>query len=237
MGKRFGTVTLTVGIAAGALAGVALGAPLLANAAGTTPNPSASAPAAPGPGGADRAADREARIKDALKSLVDDGTITQAQADKVASKLASSLPGPGGFRGDFRGGPGMRGPGGTGGPGDLGGMRDLMQAGLDAAGKALGMTPDQVRQGLMSGKSLADLAKEKGVATAKVVDALVAEADTRIDQAVKDGKLSADQAARFKAGAKDRITAFVNGEMPRFGGHHGFGGPGGAPSTQSSTNA
>lgn len=233
MGKRFGTVTLTVGIAAGALAGVALGAPLLANAAGTTPNPSASAPAAPGPGGADRAADREARIKDALKSLVDDGTITQAQADKVASKLASSLPGPGGFR-DFRGGPGMRGPGG---PGDLGGMRDLMQAGLDAAGKALGMTSDQVRQGLMSGKSLADLAKEKGVATAKVVDALVAEADTRIDQAVKDGKLSADQAARFKAGAKDRITAFVNGEMPRFGGHHGFGGPGGAPSTQSSTNA
>jgi polyhydroxyalkanoate synthesis regulator phasin len=213
MGKRFGTVTLTVGIAAGALAGVAVGAPLLANAAGTTPSPSASAPAAPGQ---NHAAEREAAIKAALKSLVDDGTITQAQADKVASKLAGALP-PRGRDGDLRGG--------------MGGMRDLVQGGLDAAAKALGMTSDQVRQGLQSGKSLADLAKEKGVATSKLVDALVAEANTRIDQAVKDGKLTAAQAAPLKAGAKDRITAFVDGRMPMPGGRHGFGpggfGPGG----------
>lgn len=231
MGKRFGTATLTVGIAAGALAGMALGAPLLASAAGTetpAPSPSASAPAVPGgPSGQDRTADREARIKAALKTLVDDGTITQAQADKVASRLASSLPGPGGFR-DFRGGPGTGEPGmggpGMHGPGGTGGMRDLMQAGLDAAAKALGMTSDQVRQGLMSGKSLATMAKEKGVATSTVVDALVAEADARIDQAVKDGTLTADQAARFKAGAKDRITAFVDGRLPRFGHRGGFDG-------------
>ena len=65
-----------------------------------------------------------------------------------------------------------------------------------------------------------DLAKQKGVATSTLVDALVAEANTRVDQAVEDGKLTAEQAATVKAGAKDRITAFVNGRMPRFGDHH-----------------
>lgn len=213
MAKRFGTATLTVGIAAGALAGVAVGAPLLASAAGTspstTPSASASAPATPG---ADRTAQREARIKDALKSLVDDGTITQEQADKVAAKLAATLPGRDGWRG---GKDGFRG-----------GMLDLARDGLDTAAKALGMTPDQVRQGLESGKSLADLAKEKGVATATVVDALVAEANTRIDQAVKDGRFDAARATELKSRAKEMVTAFVNGDLPKFGGH-GFGGPGG----------
>jgi hypothetical protein len=138
------------------------------------------------------------------------------------------------------GGPGMHGPGGMGG---MDGVHDLMQAGLDSAAKALGITPDQVRQGLMSGKSLATMAKEKGVATSTVVDALVAEADTRIDQAVKDGKLTADQATRFKAGAKDRITAFVNGQLPRFAHRGGFdggldgGGPGAPSRSQPSSTA
>jgi hypothetical protein len=50
------------------------------------------------------------------------------------------------------------------------------------------MTRDEIRAGLESGKSIADLAKEKGVNVQKVIDALVAEARTRITDMV-NGKL------------------------------------------------
>jgi ribosomal protein S20 len=222
MGKRFGTATLTVGIAAGALAGIAVGAPLLANAAGTaTPSPSASSSTAP------TRPDRLADLKSALKSLVTDGTITQAQADKIATRLDQALPkrGPG-FEGDFRGG--------------MHGLRDLIGGGIDAAAKALGMTADQVRQGLQSGTSLADLAKSKNVDVSKVVDALVSNASADLDQAVKDGRLTADRATSIKSSLKDRITQLVQHAPPSFGpgmtGRFG-GGPGddlGSPSSAGS---
>jgi len=50
------------------------------------------------------------------------------------------------------------------------------------------MTREEIRAGLESGKSIADLAKEKGVSIQKVVDALVAEARVRITDMV-NGKL------------------------------------------------
>jgi polyhydroxyalkanoate synthesis regulator phasin len=233
MGKRFSTATLTVGIAAGALAGIAVGAPLLASAAGTdTPTPSASSPSQPGT--LPNRPDRQAEIKAALKALVDDGTITQAQADKVAARLDQALP----KRGLGRDGDGVGG--------GKHGMHGLVRGGLDAAAKALGMTSDQVRQGLESGKSLADLAKEKGVTTAKLVDALVAEANTRIDQAVKDGNLTADRAASIKSRLKERITSMIDVAPPAFGrggpmggphgdGFGGFGGPGASQTGPSQT--
>jgi hypothetical protein len=57
----------------------------------------------------------------------------------------------------------------------------------------LGMTREEIRAGLEAGKSIADLAKEKGVDIQKVIDALVAEARTRITDMV-NGKLpTADQ--------------------------------------------
>ncbi|MFZ9730949.1 MAG: hypothetical protein ACO3CX_04880 [Ilumatobacteraceae bacterium] len=52
----------------------------------------------------------------------------------------------------------------------------------------LGMTREEIRTGLESGKSIADLAKEKGVNVQKVIDALVAEARARITDMV-NGKL------------------------------------------------
>lgn len=112
---------------------------------------------------------------------------------------------------------------------------------LETVATALGVTEDEVRTALEDGTTIAELATSKGVDVQTVIDALVAEATTRIDQAVTDGKLTADEATELKAGLTERITQFVN-ETPEFGkfgdGRHGRW-PGARPddSTESSTDS
>ncbi len=81
---------------------------------------------------------------------------------------------------------------------------------LDAAAKALNVSVDDLRSKLHDGKTLADVAKEQNVDVSKVIDAMVADATAHIDQAVQDGKLTADQASERKSNLKDRITKLVN---------------------------
>src|SRR4051812_3226007 len=134
--KRFGTIALASAVGLGGLATGVVVAPALANAATSespapsTQSPSAQTPPPPTAPAPDRPSpeERTARLKDALAGLVSDGTITQAQADKVASTLADKLPA--GGRGH-----GPDGPGGPGHPGGPGGAR------LDAAATALGVSP------------------------------------------------------------------------------------------------
>ena len=84
---------------------------------------------------------------------------------------------------------------------------------LDAAAKALGITTDDLRTALRGGKSIADVAKDKGVDVNKVIDALVADAQARIDEAKNGGKITPAQADRLQTNLKDRITALVNGDF------------------------
>jgi uncharacterized protein (DUF433 family) len=104
-------------------------------------------------------------------------------------------------------------------------------AGLDAAAGALGVSTSDLEASLRSGSSIADVAKDKGVDLQKVIDAMVAAATTRIDQAVTDGKLDRAAATKLEAGLTDQITAIVNGQRPAFGpgGHRGERGFGGGP--------
>ncbi|MEP7370187.1 MAG: hypothetical protein ABI662_11050 [Dermatophilaceae bacterium] len=156
---------------------------------------------------------RLASIKSALSSLVSDGTLTKAQADKVASTLDSKLP--------------KTGPGGPGGPGGhfgrFGGMG--MREGEDAAAKALGMTTDQLHTAMEGGKSLAAVAKAKGVSVANVVKAMVASAQGKLASAVKDGKMTQAQADKLKTSLTQRFTDRVNDVRP----DRGAGGPGHGP--------
>jgi len=88
--------------------------------------------------------------------------------------------------------------------------------GLSAAATALNMSVEDLRAQAESGKTLAAVAKEKGVDVQKVIDALVADANRHLDQAVKDGKLTAEQAAQKKQDQVARITRMVNeGRPPR----------------------
>ena len=133
------------------------------------------------------------------------GTTTQAQATPQARAQLQAGPPPGG-------------------PAD--GMSDIA--------KLLGMTPDQIWAERVQGKTLADLAKEKGVDTQQLVDALVASQKTMLDQAVADNRLTQAQADKwlewYKQAAQLQLTepyglGFGLGGMR--GGPGGHGGPGG----------
>jgi hypothetical protein len=57
---------------------------------------------------------------------------------------------------------------------------------LQAAAEALGMTPAELRTELEAGKSIADVADEKGVDQQVVVDAIVADGTERLEQAIEE---------------------------------------------------
>lgn len=77
---------------------------------------------------------------------------------------------------------------------------------------------------LQAGKSLADIAKERGVDRQKVVDLLVAQQKARLAQAVKDGKLTQEQAAKWSAGIQERAEKFVDRKGLMGHGHMGHAG-------------
>ena len=67
-------------------------------------------------------------------------------------------------------------------------------AAYEALSKLLGMTPQEINDARKAGKTLSDLGKDKGVTDQQLVDALVGNHKTYLDQAVKDGKLTQKQA-------------------------------------------
>ena len=142
------------------------------------------------------------RITEALSGLVDDGSITQEQADEVAATLAES--------GIGAGHRGRHGP----------------VVDLDAAAPALGRTEEELRTALRADDAtLADVAEDEGVEVETLVDALVTAAEERIAAAVEDGRLTQDEADERLADLATRITERVNDPRPeRWPG--GRGGPG-----------
>ncbi len=195
MKHRAAAIGLTVGLLAGGTAGLAIGVPALSGAQETTTTAPATAQAA--------RPDKGQHVRDALQPLIDDGTITQAQADAVITALEAARP---------EGGPGM-GHGGRG-------------PGLDAAATALGISEDEVRTAVEGGQSLAELAQSRGVDPQVVIDAMVAELQAHLAEEVASGEHTQEEADAKLAAATERITAMVNGELPA-GGMRGPGGRGG----------
>lgn len=94
---------------------------------------------------------------------------------------------------------------------------------LSAVANVLGLSADQVKEQLSAGKSLADLAVDKGVDVQKLIDAQKAALISSINQAVKDGKLTQAEADKQLKDAANIAEKVVNGKG--FGeGHHRGGG-------------
>lgn len=151
--------------------------------------------------------ERVTSLKNVLKGLVSDGTLTQTQADEVADTLAEARPE------GLRGGHGGR----------------LGRLPLDAAADALGLTVDELRTAAEDGSSLADLAKQEGVSTDTLVQQLVAAEKAHLAEAVADGRLTQAEADERAADASTRITERLDDPL-RFGrGGHGGGHGGHGP--------
>ena len=157
----------------------------------------------------------KAALKDQIEAAVTAGKLTRAQADAIEARIAA---GQGlGFGG--MGGGGFRGPGG-------GGMHGILGPSLDAATGYLGLTEDQIRTQLQSGKTLAQIATAQGKTAAGLVDALVTAETAQLDKAVQAGKLTSAQEQQILASLKQRVTDMVNGTFPGPGMKPGgFAGP------------
>lgn len=88
--------------------------------------------------------------------------------------------------------------------------------------KALGMTPTELMTAMREGKTIAQLAQEKGVSTEAIVNALVAAEKERLDQAVADGRLTQAQADALLKVAKVMAPSYLEGDG-KFGGRFGPG--------------
>ncbi len=153
-------------------------------------------------------------VQDVLDGLVADGTLPQDQADAVAEAL-SEVKGERGFRGHHR---------------------DHRGFGAGALSEILGLEDGELREALVDGSTIADLAAAAGLTTDAVVDALMADAEERLDEAVANGRIDATEADEKLAEIEERITDLVNGEID-FSERRGRGGPGfrrGGPPADSS---
>ena len=83
-------------------------------------------------------------------------------------------------------------------------LGDMLQTARDYRG---GATLQEVTTAMRSGKSLGDIANEKGKGRDGLVAALTLAANTRIDKAVADNKLTVDQATTLKAKVTRRLRA------------------------------
>src|SRR5947208_1345437 len=194
MSKRFGT-RRTLAVVAAALAVVVGGGVAIAASQGSSPTPKSFFDAV-----AKHLGISSQKLRDATKAAaidqvdqaLKDGRITKAHADQLKARINSGEYPPffgHFFRGGFHSGPYVFGEK------------------LSGAATYLGLSEAQLRTKLEAGQSLADLAKAQGKPVDGLKQALVASAQTKLDQLVKGGELTQAQAddmlARLKAHVDD----------------------------------
>jgi hypothetical protein len=161
------------------------------------------------------------KLEDATKAAAVDqvdaaqkgGKITKAQADELKARIQSGefppFAGPL-FRPRFghfhRGGP------------------PLFGEKLSAAADYLGLTEAELRTKLNTGQTLADIAKARGKSVGGLKQAILDEAEKKLDQLVEDGELTQAEADDMLARLKSHIDDLVDHGTFRFRFHDRLGG-------------
>src|SRR5688500_12016854 len=166
--KRLAKAGLALGLIGGTAAGFAFGTPGVSDA--QTDSPSTTTPST-----TDAKPDREAKLRESLQSLLDNGTLNQAQVDAVITARKDAGP-----IGGHRGGP-------------------RCGADLSTAAGAIGVTAEDLRTALQSGQSIAAVARSKNVDPQAVIDAMVAAMQQRLAESVSSGKLTQEKADELAA--------------------------------------
>ncbi|HJV44852.1 MAG TPA: hypothetical protein VJ824_03905 [Bacillota bacterium] len=133
---------------------------------------------------------------DRIQKDVQAGKITQEQADKRIAQLPKRMQkfvehkggSLGGHHGHHKGHP---------------------SGSMKVVAEALGLSQDDLKTQLKSGKSIAELAAEQGKDTQQIIDLMVKQATQKIDQAVQEGKLTQEKADQIKAKLPERMKKMV----------------------------
>jgi uncharacterized protein (DUF433 family) len=167
-----------------------------------------------------------AEHRERLDQAVEDGVLTQEEADERAAELEERVAGF--VNGDvdlpFLDGPRPDGPPLLGRPGRWG----FADGPLAAAADAIGIRPVALLEELADGSTIADVARDHDVATSDVVDAIVASLRERLDAAVANGWITQEEADERAAALDEQATSIVNGDLAPFpfpgpfGPHHGW---------------
>lgn len=135
-----------------------------------------------------------------LSGLVEDGTLTQEQADKVGAAFEEHREQ----------------------------MREQMEKRHEEVQQiitsTLGISETELREARENGTTLDELAGDKAD---QLKAALVAHMKQGADQAVADGKITQEQADKMKENADEFVSKMMAGERPGKGMGRGPGGPGG----------
>jgi hypothetical protein len=159
-------------------------------------------------------ADALAALETRLTEAVADGRITQEQADSILADAPAKID-------EF-----LAAPAAALGKAMRPGFGAIAHNVLATVAGVLGTDEETLKTQLREGTTIAEVAGDQ---TQAVIDALVAEANERIDAALADGKITQEQADQMKANTVERITNLVNegGPIARGGrGAHMRGFPG-----------
>jgi lipoate-protein ligase A len=137
-------------------------------------------------------------LKNRVDAAVDEGRLTKEQGERMKERIdADEVPlfglGPG------RGFHHHHGP---------------FHAKLEGAAEYLGMTQAQLRQALGEGKTLAEVARDRDKSVEGLIDALVEDANQKLEDDVEAGRLTEAEKTEMLSGLRRRITDLVNGRFP-----------------------
>ena len=132
-----------------------------------------------------------------LDAAVTAGTLTQAQEDSIVASLNDRITS---FVNATPKAGGLHGP-----------------AFLDTAATYLGLTQSELKTALDGGKTLAQVATDKGKTSAGLISAIAAAAKANLDTAVAAGRLTQTEEDTLITNLTSRVTAFVNGTAPSHG--------------------
>jgi len=129
--------------------------------------------------------------KQMLDEAVQQGKITQEQADKISSRENGCFCGLGFLNGKFKGHGNFKREGlkGQGFPG--------IGRNLDGLADVLGMTADELKAEMQSGKKIGQIAAEHGMTADQLRQKMIELKKDEISRAVADGKMTQDQADKI----------------------------------------
>jgi polyhydroxyalkanoate synthesis regulator phasin len=153
--------------------------------------------------------------QDRLDELVEDGRLTQEQAEELSADLAERVTDL--VNGDLAPFPLVGRPGSVGVPGLIGGHGPWGFAGpIAVAAEAIGVDASALLAQLADGSTIAEVAQANDVPVSEVVDALVSSMQERLDAAVENGWITQDQADAISEDLRERAAELVNGEAIPF---------------------